>query len=65
VVLVLHDLSLAARVADQLLLLADGALLAAGPPRAVLTPALLKAAFGVTLSVRDDPEAGLLVLPPA
>jgi iron complex transport system ATP-binding protein len=65
VVLVLHDLSLAARVADRLLLLAAGRLLAEGTPREVLTPARLLAAYGVQLTVRDDPEAGLLVLSPA
>lgn len=63
VVLVLHDLSLAARVSDQLLLLAGGQLLAAGAPREVLSPSLLRTAYGVEAVVRDDPEAGLIVLP--
>lgn len=65
VVLVLHDLMLAARAADHVLLLADGGLLAAGSPREVLTAANLEAAFGVRLRVREDTEAGLIVLPGA
>lgn len=46
VVLVLHDLSLAARFCDRLALLTDGTLAAAGPTAAVLTAPLLEAAFG-------------------
>jgi iron complex transport system ATP-binding protein len=65
VVLVLHDLMLAVRAADHVLLLADGGLLAAGDPREVLTAANLEAAFGVRLRVREDAEAGLIVLPAA
>ncbi len=60
VLLVLHDLQAAARSADQLLLLADGGLLAAGPPAKVLTPALLKRAFAIDAQVEDTP-AGLAV----
>jgi iron complex transport system ATP-binding protein len=56
VVGVVHDLALAARFADQLVLLHDGAVLAAGPPAAVMTPANMRTAFGVepvTLSAPD------------
>jgi iron complex transport system ATP-binding protein len=63
VVLVLHDLQAAARHADRLLLLADGRVLGAGMPGAVLTPELLGRAYGVDMQVREDPEAGLLVVP--
>jgi len=47
VVGVVHDLALAARFADQLVLLHDGAVLAAGPPETVMTPENVRAAFGV------------------
>ncbi len=47
----IHDLNLAARFCDHLLLLADGRLLASGPPGAVLTPALLRTAYGVQARV--------------
>jgi iron complex transport system ATP-binding protein len=47
VVGVVHDLALAARFADQLVLLHDGAALAAGSPAAVMTPENVHAAFGV------------------
>lgn len=51
VVLALHDLGLAARFADRLLVLSDGRLVADGPPDAVLTPALLLDIFGVHAEV--------------
>ena len=47
VVGVVHDLALAARFADQLVLLHEGTVLAAGPPAAVMTPENVRAAFGV------------------
>ncbi len=63
VVLVLHDLQAAARHADRLLLMADGRCLAAGAPDTVLAPDLLRAAYGVDIRIRQDPEAGLIIVP--
>lgn len=47
VVVVLHDLALAARYSDRLVLLDAGRVAAAGAPGAVLTPDRLAACFGV------------------
>lgn len=47
VVVVLHDINHAARIANNVLLMKDGALLADGPAAQVLTPELLEAAFAV------------------
>lgn len=63
VVLVLHDLAAAARAADQLMLLADGSCLAAGPPGAVLTPDLLARAYGVGFRLLEDGAGGVLPVP--
>ena len=63
VVLVLHDLMAAARVADDLLLLAQGRCLAAGPAETVLTPALLHQAYGVEMRLVPDPDGVLLPVP--
>jgi iron complex transport system ATP-binding protein len=57
VVVVLHDLTIAARFCDRLILLHQGAVLAEGPPGTVLTDANLALAYGIT--VRR--EAGLIV----
>lgn len=51
VVLVLHDLTQAARVADDVLLLRDGRVLAHGPADAVLTEERIAAAYGVRVAI--------------
>jgi iron complex transport system ATP-binding protein len=56
VVLTLHDLSLAARIADRVLVLAEGRLLADGPPDSALAPPVLDRAFGVRTTLRRGPE---------
>lgn len=59
VIAVLHDLSLAARWADRLVVLGHGALVADGPARDVLTPELLAEVYGVVARV-EPCSAGLL-----
>lgn len=63
VVVVLHDLMQAARVADDVLLLCDGRVLAAGPPDQVLTPDRLREAFGVEVLLVADTEGRMLPVP--
>jgi iron complex transport system ATP-binding protein len=56
VVAVMHDLSLAARFADRLVLMLDGRIAAYGPPAEVLTPAHLRRCFGVQAVVRIEED---------
>ncbi|HEV7504347.1 MAG TPA: ABC transporter ATP-binding protein [Thermoanaerobaculia bacterium] len=56
VVGVVHDLALAARFADQLVLLHGGAVLAAGAPDEVMTPEHVRTAFGVEPVTVSDAE---------
>lgn len=64
VVLVLHDLSLAARYADTLVAMKDGRIVTQGTPEEVLTEELLADAFGLRARVRFDEEIGApLVIP--
>jgi iron complex transport system ATP-binding protein len=66
VVAVLHDLNLAARYADRLAVVACGRLRRIGPPRAVLTPALLAEQFGADCLVLPHPQdATIPVVVPA
>ena len=53
--MVLHDLSLAARYCDRLILLADGRVAADGSPWDVLTPETLQESFGLRALVIPDP----------
>jgi len=53
VLVVLHQLEAAARVADDLLILKDGRTVAFGPCAEVLTPATLEAAFNMPMDVID------------
>ena len=62
VIVALHDLSLAARYCHRVLLLKDGAALAQGTPREVLTPELLARAYGVRATVAEI-EGRPVVLP--
>jgi iron complex transport system ATP-binding protein len=55
VLLVAHDLNLAARCADQLIVLDRGSVVARGTPREVLEPALLESTFGVKCVVTEHP----------
>ncbi|WP_307853815.1 ABC transporter ATP-binding protein [Streptomyces tagetis] len=55
VVMVLHDLNLAARYSDHLIVMRDGSILAQGHPREVITAELLYEAFGLRAAVLDDP----------
>jgi iron complex transport system ATP-binding protein len=64
VVMVLHDLNLAARYADHLVALADGTVHAAGTPAAVLTEDVVRAVFGLDSRIITDPTSGTpLMLP--
>ncbi|WP_433218804.1 ABC transporter ATP-binding protein [Microtetraspora malaysiensis] len=64
VVMVLHDLNLAARYADRLVAMRDGRVVAAGPPADVLTEELLAEVFGLNAKIITDPVAGTpLVVP--
>ena len=64
VVVVLHELNLAARYADELVVMAQGRIVAHGAPADVLTPDVLKTAFGLDALVIPDPLTGTpLVIP--
>ena len=63
VLAVLHDLTLAARMADRVALLDRGRLKAVGAPRRTLTPENLAAVYGLPVIV-SEPEPGALTFTP-
>ncbi|MBC3193438.1 ABC transporter ATP-binding protein [Pseudonocardia sp. C8] len=64
IVLVLHDLELAARYAHHLIAMRDGRVAAAGPPADVVVEDTVRRVFGVDALITPDPLTGTpLVLP--
>lgn len=64
VVSVLHDLNLAARFSDHLVLLGNGGLVAQGRPQEVITARNLQAAFELEARVVPDPVTDLPMVVP-
>lgn len=56
--LVLHDLNLAAAYADQLVMMCDGRIVTSGAPSEVFTTTNLKRVFDLDAHVLQDPESG-------
>ncbi|MPV50728.1 ATP-binding cassette domain-containing protein [Pseudactinotalea sp. HY160] len=64
IVMVLHELNLAARYADHLVVMAGGRIAAEGPPERVLTSEVVRDAFALESRVVPDPISGTpLVVP--
>lgn len=61
--IVSHDLSLAARACDRIVLLAGGRVVGDGAPSAVLRPDSLRAAFGIEADPFEGPDGELVVVP--
>lgn len=58
VVMVLHDLNLAVRYSDYLVVMKEGQVIASGTPAEVITAELLQEAFDLRARVIEDPETG-------
>ena len=58
----IHDLNMAARYCDKLVLLNRGRVLAVGSPEEVLTPETIESAFDVHSAVYRDPVTGALAI---
>jgi len=58
IVMVLHDLNLAARYADHLIAMANGRLHISGRPEDVLTEETVRDVFGLESRIITDPTSG-------
>ncbi|GAA2228502.1 ABC transporter ATP-binding protein [Herbiconiux moechotypicola] len=65
VVMVLHDLTLAGRYSDRLVVVGGGRVIADGSPWEVLTPEVLREAFALEAQVIADPATGTPLIVPA
>ena len=64
VVIVLHELNLACRYADHLVVMKDGAVVTAGAPAEVLTEEIVSDVFAMRCRVVPDPVAGTPMIVP-
>ena len=60
ILVVAHDLNFAAEYFDRIVLLADGRIVADGPPGDVLAPAIIKDAYGCDVVRHHDPDSDCL-----
>ena len=64
IVMVLHDLNLAARYADYIIAMKDGEIVNAGSPASVVNSDLVRTVFGVDAQVMIDPLTGTPLMVP-
>lgn len=62
VVVTLHDLPMALRIADRVIVLAEGKVLADGAPEQALAPDVLRTAYGIEARLMDGPGGATLEL---
>ena len=61
---VLHDLNLAARVCDRVLVLHEGCLVAGGSPRDILNETLIREVYGAEVALFSQPGTDIPVIMP-
>jgi len=58
VIMVLHDVNMAAKFSDKLIALHSGKVIASGPPKDLMTPETLMQIYGIKLDLFQHPETG-------
>ncbi len=56
IVMAIHDLNLASRYAEKIIMMCNGKVFSAGVPATVFTPGNIEQVYGVTAKVNSDPE---------
>lgn len=64
VLMILHDLNLAARYAGRIVVLNEGEIFAAGPPSVALDPAVIETVFGAEVETSISTRTGALQIQP-
>ncbi|MDR1183589.1 MAG: ABC transporter ATP-binding protein [Coriobacteriales bacterium] len=64
IVMVLHDINIAARFADHIFAMSDGRLIAQGPPAEIITEELMREVFSLDSTVIRDPQSDSPVVLP-
>ncbi len=58
VIIVLHDINMAARICDRLIALGEGAIVADGPPEEIMRPEALRRIYGISMGIFTHPVSG-------
>ncbi len=61
-VMVVHDLAMAARYADHLIAMKSGEIVAQGAPKDIITSELMDSLYGVHCDLLEDPSTGVPIL---
>ena len=61
VIAIIHNLTLAMRFADKIVLMNEGRIVASGPPREALTPERVASVFGISVNRIETPDGSLLI----
>ena len=61
-VMVVHDLAMAARYADHLIAMKSGEIVAQGAPKEIITSELMDSLYGVQCDLLEDPSTGAPIL---
>ncbi|MBS7250198.1 MAG: ABC transporter ATP-binding protein [Candidatus Freyarchaeota archaeon] len=63
IIAAMHELNLAVKYCDKLIVLDKGRIVACGKPKDIVTQKLIEDVYGVKVIVQDIPEAGLVIIP--
>jgi iron complex transport system ATP-binding protein len=64
IVLVVHDINMAARYSDRILLMKQGRIISQGTPDEVITPENIRIAYGINTAVEKNPYTGHIEVTP-
>jgi iron complex transport system ATP-binding protein len=58
IVMVLHDLNLAARFSDYMIAISEGNIIKSGTPQEIMTPEVLKEVFHINAKIVEESDTG-------
>lgn len=62
IIMVVHDLAMAARYSDHLIAMKAGKIVAQGSPKEVIKPSILDSLYGIQCDLMEDPSTGAPIL---